>query len=109
MIGGSGTGIALNDFPTRSPTDPRHVLYQALRQVADLCAGIGDDLLALAVIELLSYPERLGSWPAEAQAAEVLQLAVRLASCRFSSTRTLRGPSKPLAALTMSWAISRRT
>jgi hypothetical protein len=28
--------------------------------VADLCAGIGDDLLALAVIELLSYLERLG-------------------------------------------------
>src|SRR5215471_17730238 len=73
MIGGSGTGIALNDFPTRSPTDPRHVLYQALRQVADLCAGIGDDLLALAVIELLSYLERLGSRPAEARAAELLQ------------------------------------
>src|SRR6516225_5676129 len=43
------------------------------QQVADLCAGIGDDLLALAVIELLSYLERLGSRPAEVRTAELLQ------------------------------------
>src|SRR6202011_1681411 len=51
----------------------RHVLYQALRQVADLGAGIGDDLLALAVIELLRHLKRLGSRPTEARTAKFLQ------------------------------------
>src|SRR5665213_865024 len=53
--------------------DPRYVRYQALRQVAHLGARIGDDLLALAVIEFLRHRERLAGRPAEARAAELLQ------------------------------------
>ena len=57
----------------QSGHDLRHVRYQALRQVAHLGARIGDDLLALAVIELLRHLERLAGRPAEARAAEFLQ------------------------------------
>ena len=53
--------------------DARHVGDQAFRQVARLGAGIGDDLLALAVIELLRHLQRAGRRPAEARAAEALQ------------------------------------
>src|SRR3954452_19999620 len=53
--------------------DFRHVRYQALRQVTHLGARICDDLLALAVIELLRHRERLAGRPAEARAAEFLQ------------------------------------
>jgi hypothetical protein len=49
--------------------DPQHVIYQALRQVAHLGARVGDDLLALAVIEFLRDFERLGGRPAESRAA----------------------------------------
>ena len=74
IIGGSGTGMAL-----KAPADPqpgddaRHVRDQALRQVAGLRARIGDDLLALAVIELLRHLQRPGGRPAEARAAQLLQ------------------------------------
>ena len=50
-----------------------HIRYQAFRQIAHFSAGIGDDFLALAVIEFLGNLERLGSGPAEARAAELLQ------------------------------------
>src|SRR5436190_12314895 len=53
--------------------DLRHVQYQALRQVAHLGTRIGDDLLALAVIEILRHLERLAGRPPEARAAEFLQ------------------------------------
>src|SRR3954470_25047661 len=53
--------------------DPRYVRYQALRQVAHLGARIGNDLLALAVIEFLRELKRLAGRPAEARAAELLQ------------------------------------
>jgi hypothetical protein len=43
MIGGLGTGIMLNDWPTRSPATIRGT-------VAHLSARIGDDLLALTII-----------------------------------------------------------
>jgi hypothetical protein len=42
----------------QSGQDPRYVRYQALRQIAYLCARIGNDLLALAVIQLLRHFER---------------------------------------------------
>src|SRR5450759_1073876 len=57
----------------KSGHDPRHVCYQALRQVAHLGARIGDDLLALAVIELLRHRKCLAGRPAEARGAEFLQ------------------------------------
>src|SRR5664280_1165841 len=57
----------------QSGHDPRHVCYQALRQVAHLGARVGDDLLALAVIQLLRHLERLAGRPAEARGAEFLQ------------------------------------
>ena len=38
--------------------DPRHVRYQAFWQVAHLRAGVGDDLLALAVVEFLGDLKR---------------------------------------------------
>src|SRR3954470_6184465 len=53
--------------------DFRHVRYQALRQVTHLSTRICDDLLTLAVIELLRHRERLAGRPAEARAAEFLQ------------------------------------
>ena len=53
----------------QSGHDLRYVRYQALWQVAHLGARIGDDLLALAVIELLRHLERLARRPAEARAA----------------------------------------
>src|SRR4051812_38854239 len=49
--------------------DLRHVRYQALWHVSHLGARIGDDLLALTVIELLRHLERLAGRPAEARAA----------------------------------------
>src|ERR1700733_2722258 len=49
--------------------DLRYVRYQALRQVTHLGARIGDDLLALTVIELLRHRERLARRPTEARAA----------------------------------------
>src|SRR5450756_783124 len=57
----------------QSSHDPRHVCYQALRQVAHLGTRIGDDLLALAVIELLRHRKCLAGRPAEARGAEFLQ------------------------------------
>jgi hypothetical protein len=74
MIGGSVHRDCVERFThTQSGHDPRHVLYQVLRQVADLGARIGDDLLALAVIQFLRHLKRLGGRPAEARAAEFLQ------------------------------------
>lgn|GEM_PF-6772947 len=81
----------------QSGHDPRHVRDQALRQVADLGARVGDDLLARTVIELLRHLERLAGKPAEARAAEFLQRRkiVQLGDpCRLSSTRTDSSPSK---------------
>jgi hypothetical protein len=57
----------------QSGNDPRSVRYQALRQVAHLGARIGDDLLALTIIELLRHLKCLAGRPAEARAAEFLQ------------------------------------
>src|SRR3984893_16285287 len=73
MTSGSGTGIALNDFPTRSSATIRGTSFIKLLQLADLGAGIGDDLLAVAVIEFLRHLERLGRRPAEARTAKFLQ------------------------------------
>jgi len=53
--------------------NPRHVRDQALRQVAGLRARVGDNLLALAVIEFLGNLQRSGRRPAEARAAQFLQ------------------------------------
>ena len=53
----------------QSGSDPRHVRYQALRQVAHLGTRISDDLLALPIIELLGHLERLAGRPAETRAA----------------------------------------
>src|SRR6267142_52339 len=57
----------------QSSYDSRHVRCQALRQIAYLCARIGDNLLALAVIQLLRHFERCAGCPTEARAAEFLQ------------------------------------
>ena len=46
---------------------------QIFRQIAHLGAGIGDDLLALAVIERLGDLQRLGRRPAKPGGAELLQ------------------------------------
>src|SRR5882724_6888264 len=74
MTGGSGTGMALNDLPTRSPATIRGTsLIKLSGKIANLGAGIGDDLLTLAVIELLRHLERLGRRPAEARTAKFLQ------------------------------------
>ena len=56
----------------QSGHDLRYVRYQALRQVAHLSARIGDDLLALTVIEFLRYLKRLAGRPAEARTAKLL-------------------------------------
>ena len=53
--------------------DLRNIRYQALREIAHLGAGIGDDLLSLAIIEFLSDFQRLAGRPAEARAAQFLQ------------------------------------
>src|SRR5947199_10162277 len=47
----------------------RHVRYQALRQVANLGAWVGNDFLALAVIEFLRHLKRLARRPAKARTA----------------------------------------
>ena len=74
MTGGVGHGDCAERLAhPQSGHDLRHVRYQALRQVAHLGAGIGDDLLALAVIEFLRHLERLGRQPAEARTAKFLQ------------------------------------
>src|ERR1700730_9603137 len=74
MTGGLGTGIVLNDLPTRSPaTILRYVCYQALWQVAHLGARVSDDLLALTVIQLLRHLKGLAGQPTEARAAQFLQ------------------------------------
>src|SRR5208337_672977 len=52
--------------------DLRNIRYQALREITYLGAGIGDDLLTLAVIELLGDFQRLAGRPAEARAAQFL-------------------------------------
>src|SRR6516164_5929197 len=57
----------------QSGHDLWHVRYQALWQVTHLGARIGDDLLALAVVEFLRHRERLARRPAEARAAYFLQ------------------------------------
>ena len=61
----------LTDLQTRH--DPRRIRNQVLGQIAHLGPGIGDDLLALAVIELLGDLQRLGRRPAEPGRAEFLQ------------------------------------
>ena len=53
--------------------DLRNIGYQALREITHLGAGIGDDLLTLAVIELLGDFQRLAGRPAEARAAQFLE------------------------------------
>ena len=52
----------LAECPARLQTcdNAGHVRYQAFRQVSYLSAGVGDDLLALAVIEFLGDLQRLG-------------------------------------------------
>ena len=51
MIGGLGTGIVLNDWPTRSPAMIRGTSNIKLSgKVAHLGPRIGDDLLALTII-----------------------------------------------------------
>jgi len=53
--------------------DPGRVRDQALGQVARFGTGVGDHLLALAVIQLLRHLQRLGRRPAEARPAQPLQ------------------------------------
>ena len=53
--------------------DPRYIRDQGLRQEANLGAGVGDDLLSLAIIELLGHLQRLCRGPTEARRAELLQ------------------------------------
>src|SRR5208337_1263314 len=53
--------------------DLRNIRYQALREITNLGAGIGDDLLTLAVIEFLGEFQRLASRPTEARAAQFLE------------------------------------
>src|SRR5271157_2944497 len=53
--------------------DLRDIRCQALREITHLGAGIGDDLLALAVIEFLSDFKRLAGRPTEARAAQFLK------------------------------------
>jgi hypothetical protein len=54
--------------------DLRNIRYQAFREITHLGAGIGDDLLALAIIEFLSDFQRLAGRPTEARAAQFLEL-----------------------------------
>src|SRR5207249_7088750 len=54
----------------QSGYDSRHVRYQALRQIANLCARISDNLLALAVIQILRQFEGFAGRPAKARAAK---------------------------------------
>jgi hypothetical protein len=63
-------------------------------------ARIGDDLFALAIIELLRHLECLAGRPAETRTAQFLQRRQimqlgRPLSPRLSSTRTASAPSKP--------------
>src|SRR5271157_6333674 len=51
----------------------RNIRCQALREITHLGARIGDDLLALAVIEFLSDFQRLAGRPTEARAAQFLE------------------------------------
>ena len=53
--------------------DPRNVRDGAFRQIADLGARVGQNLLARAVIEFLGNLERLRGRPAEAGAAQLLE------------------------------------
>ena len=53
--------------------DLRDVRDRAFRQIADLGARVGQDLLARAVIEFLGDVQRLRSRPAEARAAQLLE------------------------------------
>src|SRR4029077_16825554 len=53
--------------------DLRNIRYQVLREIAHLGAGIGDDLLSLAVIQFLRNFQRLAGRPAEARAAQFLE------------------------------------
>ena len=53
--------------------DPGHIIDQVFRQIPHLGTGIGDDLLALAVVEFLRDFQRLGRRPAEARGAQFLQ------------------------------------
>ena len=102
----------------QSGHDLRHVRYQALRQVAHLGARIGDDLLALAVIELLRHLERLAGRPAEARAAEFLQrrqivqlgwsLPLVLDAHAKRALETLSGVDDGLGNLTLENSLLRR-
>src|SRR5947207_13615055 len=113
MIGRSGTGIALNDCPhPQSGHDPRHIRYQTLRQVAHLGARIGDDLLALAIIEVLATSSVLlaGQPKREPHSFCSDGKSCNLGGpCRLSSTSTMSAPSKFPAASAICCAISRRT
>jgi hypothetical protein len=53
--------------------DLRNIRCQALREITHLGARIGDDLLALAIIEFLSDFQRLAGRPTEARAAQFLE------------------------------------
>src|SRR5208337_3829720 len=57
----------------QSGHDHRDVRYEVLRQIANLGAGISDDLLALTVIKFLRDLQRLGCRPSEAGRAQFLQ------------------------------------
>ena len=59
--------------PRQRGDDGRHVGDLVLGQIAGLGAGVGDELLAVAVIELLGDGERLVGGPAPALAAGLLQ------------------------------------
>src|SRR3954467_5841396 len=59
----------------QSGHDLRHVRYQALRQVAPLRARIGDDLLALSVVEFLRHLDRGSCWPANRNASYIVSAA----------------------------------
>jgi hypothetical protein len=57
----------------QSGHDLRDVRYKVLRQIANLRAGIRDDLLALTVLKFLRDLQRLGCRPSEARRAQFLQ------------------------------------
>ena len=112
MTGGSGTGIVAEGAPDlQTGDDPRHVRDQALRQVAGLGARIGDELLALAVIELLRHFQRLA--PPTSRSASRTASAARAgraaAAAPAACPRPARasGPSKPSAAAAIASASSR--
>src|SRR5262245_61940775 len=102
----------------QSGHDLRYVRYQALWQVAHLGARVGDDLLALAVIEFLRHRERLAGRPAEARSAQFLQrrqivqlgrsLPLVLDTYAKRALETLSGVDDALGNLTLEDSLLRR-